>query len=77
MYHVTAVGRAVGAGGAQSGTQSVVLGGFRHSPSSVLAAEACGPIRGKIVGGRVAARGQAAKSMRRSSPRDLDGRYRR
>ena len=33
--------------------------------------------RGKIVGGRVAARGQAAKSMRRSSPRDLDGRYRR
>ena len=32
---------------------------------------------GKIVGGRVVARGQAAKSMRRSSPRDLDGRYRR
>ena len=26
---------------------------------------------------KVAARGQAAKSMRRSSPRDLDGRYRR
>ena len=76
MYHATAVGGAVSAGGAQSGTRSVVLTSFNNSPSVLCHDRSSLCDFGARLGGRVRGRGQAAKSVRRRSPRDPDGRYR-
>ena len=61
-----------------SGLFSRGEGPFWNAPGLPAAEpEACEPIRREVGGGRVAARGQAPKSIRRRPPRDLDGRYRR